>query len=81
MVESARLESVFTRKGNEGSNPSLSAIYHPPSIIGHQSSAINHRPSNDPIHLGACRGELKKLVFDPLFSLDLACATLGSGLQ
>ena len=26
MVESARLESVFARKGNEGSNPSLSAI-------------------------------------------------------
>ncbi len=26
MVESARLESVFTLTGNEGSNPSLSAI-------------------------------------------------------
>ena len=25
MAEGARLESVFTRKGNEGSNPSLSA--------------------------------------------------------
>ena len=27
MVEGARLESVITRKGNEGSNPSLSAIF------------------------------------------------------
>ncbi len=32
VVESARLESVFTLTGNEGSNPSLSAmIHHPPS--------------------------------------------------
>ena len=28
MVEGARLESVITRKGNEGSNPSLSAIFY-----------------------------------------------------
>ena len=27
MVEGARLESVIARKGNEGSNPSLSAIF------------------------------------------------------
>ena len=30
MVEGARLESVFTRKGNGGSNPSLSADQKPP---------------------------------------------------
>ena len=28
MAEGARLESVFTRKGNVGSNPTLSAIPH-----------------------------------------------------
>ncbi len=27
MAEGARLESVFTRKGNVGSNPTLSAIF------------------------------------------------------
>jgi hypothetical protein len=28
VAEGARLESVFTRKGNVGSNPTLSAILH-----------------------------------------------------
>ena len=32
MVEGARLESVFRGNSNEGSNPSLSAIYSPPSL-------------------------------------------------
>ena len=30
MVDRARLESVFTVKGDEGSNPSLSAIFQAP---------------------------------------------------
>jgi hypothetical protein len=29
VAEGARLESVFTRKGNVGSNPTLSAIFLP----------------------------------------------------
>lgn len=33
VVEGARLESVFRRKSNEGSNPSLSAIYKNKSLI------------------------------------------------
>ena len=31
VAEGARLESVFTRKGNVGSNPTLSAITHLPA--------------------------------------------------
>ena len=32
MAEGARLESVFTRKGNVGSNPTLSAILIQPDL-------------------------------------------------
>ena len=33
MAEGARLESVFTRKGNVGSNPTLSATFKPMKIV------------------------------------------------
>ena len=34
MVERASLESLYTRKGIEGSNPSLSAKHHPNRKVG-----------------------------------------------
>jgi hypothetical protein len=44
VAEGARLESVFTRKGNVGSNPTLSASLLLQVVFDYQSGRVNIAP-------------------------------------